>query len=84
MTIHQPAGRRDFARSAARWLCLAASPAFALMAVVTLVSAAPEMGCSMGQGSSPFAGMASMYLLMSAFHLTPWLRLFSGSRGPVD
>jgi hypothetical protein len=78
MTIHQPTGCRDFARSTARWLCLAASPAFALMAVAATFSGAPEMGCSMGEGASPLGGMAAMYLLMSIFHLPAWLRLVSG------
>ncbi len=29
------------------------------------------------QGSSPMSGMTVMYLLMSAFHVSPWLRLLS-------
>jgi hypothetical protein len=71
-----PAGN-PFARGIARWLCLAASPAFAVMALVSLISGHSDMGCSMGQGASPLLGMTSMYLLMSVFHLAPWLRLAS-------
>ena len=70
-----------FARGAARALCLAASPTFALMALLTAVSGAPQMGCSMGQPL--LGGMVPMYLLMSAFHLAPWLRLMSKSSGPA-
>lgn len=68
-------------RSAARWLCLAASPTFALMALVAAVFGEPGMNCMMGQ--SPLAGMVPMYLLMSAFHLAPWLRLASGGFRPT-
>jgi hypothetical protein len=70
-----------FARGAARWLCLAASPTFALMALATAVSGGREMSCMMGQ--SPLAGMVPMYLLMSAFHLAPWLRLISAGFKPT-
>jgi hypothetical protein len=30
--------------------------------------------------ASPLSGMALMYLLMSAFHLAPWLKLIAGRR----
>jgi hypothetical protein len=86
MTMHRTASRKQspgaaFAGGAARWLCLAASPSFALMALVTAVSGESGMNCMMGQ--SPLAGMVPMYLLMSAFHLAPWLRLMSGGFKPV-
>jgi hypothetical protein len=32
------------------------------------------------QGTSPLTGMVPMYLLMSAFHAAPWVRLVSGRR----
>ena len=38
------------------------------------------MLCSSGQGASPLGGMAAMYALMSAFHVTPWLKLISARR----
>ena len=76
----QPLGAA-FTRGAARWLCLAASPIFALMALVTAVSGEPGMNCMKGQ--SPLAGMVPMYLLMSAFHLAPWLKLMSGGSSPT-
>ncbi|MDI4236157.1 hypothetical protein OZ411_25425 [Bradyrhizobium sp. Arg237L] len=63
-------------RPAADWLSLAAAPTFAVMALLTgVVGGAPDMLCS--QGTSPFAGMVPMYVLMSAFHLGPWLRLIA-------
>jgi hypothetical protein len=67
------------ALGAADWVCLAAAPTFAIMAMLTGVPASgpPEMLCS---AASPLSGMAPMYLLMSAFHLGPWLKLISGRR----
>ncbi|WPO39987.1 hypothetical protein [Tardiphaga sp. 42S5] len=64
---------------AADWLCLAATPAFALMALLTgvLDSSSPDLLCSTSR-SSPWSGMAVMYALMSLFHTVPWLRLISG------
>ena len=66
----------------ARWLGLAAAPTFAAMAVMTgLGGAGPvEALCT---GGSPIGGMATMYLLMSAFHAAPWLRLISDRRVPA-
>ena len=62
----------------ADWLALAAAPTFALMAVVTgiLDSGAHQMPCSAAMHMSPVSGMVLMYVLMSGFHLTPWLKLF--------
>jgi hypothetical protein len=64
---------------AADWLSLAAAPTFAFMALLTAVpgSGPLDMLCSTAPGASPFTGMGLMYLLMSAFHLGPWLRLIS-------
>jgi hypothetical protein len=64
-----------------RWLCLAATPIFAIMALMTSVpSGGPmDMFCSSGHGS-PLNGMAAMYWLMSAFHSAPWLKLEFGRR----
>ena len=62
----------------AGWLGLAAAPTFALMALLTDAPGGSGMGmmCAAGH-ASPLAGMAPMYVLMSAFHLPPWLRLMS-------
>jgi hypothetical protein len=67
---------------AALWLSLAAAPTFAFMALLTAVpgGGAPDMLCSAAPGASPFTGMALMYLLMSAFHLGPWLKLIASRR----
>ncbi len=64
------------------WLCLAATPGFAIMALMTAVlgDGPMHMICSAGRGSA-LAGMVPMYLLMSAVHLPPWLRLFCYRRG---
>jgi hypothetical protein len=67
------------ARGAADWLSLAAAPTFAIMALLTAVFGGPsDMLCAMMQGASPLNGMVLMYLLMSAFHTGPWLRLLAG------
>jgi hypothetical protein len=63
----------------AELLCLAAAPTFAIMALVTGVSGggAPDMLCAATQEASPLSGMVPMYVLMSAFHSAPWLRLIA-------
>ena len=70
---HWPKVRGD------RLLSLAAAPTFAGMALLTGLVGSPDMLCSMA-GASAIGGMVPMYLLMSAFHLTPWLKLISGRR----
>jgi hypothetical protein len=64
---------------AADFLCLAAAPTFGIMALLTgvLGGGPPDMLCS-AQDASPLGGMVPMYLLMSAFHSAPWLKLISG------
>ena len=64
-------------RGMADWLCLAASPVFALMAVLAQGDGRADMICSAVMDASPLGGMVPMYLLMSLFHLPPWLRLIS-------
>lgn len=68
--------------SAPDWISLAAAPTFALMALLTVVlgGGQPNMLCSAGQNGSPLSGMVPMYLLMSAFHSAPWLKLISRRR----
>jgi hypothetical protein len=67
------------ARSAADLVCLAAAPTFAVMALLSCLPAGNphEMICSVMRHAAPLNGMAWMYLLMSAFHTTPWLKLIS-------
>lgn len=67
------------ARGAATWLALAAAPTFALMALLTAVFAGePDTLCAALQGSFPLSGMVPMYVLMSAFHVGPWLKVIAG------
>jgi hypothetical protein len=63
-------------------LSLAAAPTFAIMALLTgvLSGGPPDTLCSVTQNASPLSGMVPMYLLMSAFHSAPWLKLVSGRR----
>ncbi len=72
----------DAALGAADWLSLAAAPTFAIMALLTGVLGGGSLDglCSTAQGASPLTGMVPMYLLMSAFHSAPWLKLFSRRR----
>ena len=78
------AGGGHTAPGTAGWLCLAAAPTFAAMALWTaFFNGQPDMLCMTMRGSSPMSGMTLMYSLMSLFHAAPWLRLISGrwSRG---
>ena len=82
-TVGANAGIGDApAGHAADWLCLAAAPTFAIMALLTgvLGGSPPDMVCSAAQDASPLSGMVPMYLLMSAFHSAPWLKLISRRR----
>ena len=73
--------RKAAALRAADGLAFAAAPTFAIMALLTGVPA--EMPCPAMQ-VSPLGGMVTMYLLMSAFHLAPWLKLIrTGARRSV-
>ncbi|MDB5368144.1 MAG: hypothetical protein JWM77_4071 [Rhodospirillales bacterium] len=77
------------ALGAADWLCLAAAPTFAIMALVTgvLGGGRADPICSAMQHASPLGGMVPMYLLMSAFHLVPWLKLVARGKtvtGAID
>jgi hypothetical protein len=65
-------------RVARFWLSLAAAPTFAIMALLSAIpgGGALDVFCS-AAGASPLGGMIPMYLLMSAFHSPPWLRLIA-------
>ena len=63
---------------AAECLSLAAAPTFAVMALVTAVLGGGPLDMLCG-AASPLTGMIPMYLLMSAFHAAPWLKLIAGS-----
>jgi len=71
---------RDWRQASAdRLLSLAAAPTFLVMALLTGVNggSTSDMLCSATLSGSPLSGMLLMYLLMSTFHLAPWLRLIS-------
>ena len=76
----QATGRNAAALRAADGLALAASPTFAIMALLTgILSGGPaEMLCATAN-ASPLSGMVTMYMLMSAFHAAPWLKLIRAS-----
>ena len=74
-------------------LSLAAAPTFAIMALLAGVDGGrmSDMLCSAAHGASPLSGMVPMYLLMSALHSGPWLKLIANRRsrarrfaGPAD
>jgi hypothetical protein len=60
--------------------CFAAAPTFAAMALLTAASGSggEDILCAAAHRASPLSGMAAMYLLMSAAHLAPWLKLLAG------
>ena len=60
-------------------LSLAATPVFALMAMLAAVfgGGSGMHGSGMHGLHGLIDGMASMYLLMSVFHAAPWLRLLA-------
>jgi hypothetical protein len=74
--------RREWPKaSAGCLLSLAAAPTFAIMAFLTGIQdgGMPRMLCS-AHDASPLTGMVPMYVLMSAFHSAPWLKLISSRR----
>ncbi|HTV28776.1 MAG TPA: hypothetical protein VMF32_13405 [Xanthobacteraceae bacterium] len=66
-------------RVAAGWLCLAATPTFACMALLSALGGnQPDILCTAMQRAAPLGGMTLMYLLMNTFHAGPWLKLVAG------
>jgi hypothetical protein len=64
-----------------RLLSLAAAPTFATMALLTgIFGGGPVDALCSTAGASPLGDMVPMYLLMSAFHLAPWLKLIANGR----
>lgn len=66
-------------------LSLAGAPTFAIMALLTgtLDIGAPDTLCLATQHALPVNGMGLMYVLMSAFHSGPWLKLLCNHRDAV-
>ncbi|WMT92905.1 hypothetical protein [Pelagibacterium sp. H642] len=58
-------------------LGLAAAPTFALMAWISAVGSPGMTMCSATSAFVPINDMALMYVLMSLFHLSPWMKLLS-------
>jgi hypothetical protein len=57
----------------ADWLALAAAPTFAIIAVLLWSGRLPSL----------LDGMVSMYLLMSAFNVAPWLKVTASLRSRI-
>ena len=53
------ASRGNAAAGTAEWLCLAAAPTFAVMALVTAIfgESQPDLLCAVAPGASPLSGM---------------------------
>ena len=62
----------------AGWLRLAATPTFAIMALLTGLGGSPLDSLCSSRHGAPLSGMVIMYLLMSAFHSPPWQNLICG------
>ena len=60
-------------RGAGAWIGLAASPSFAMMALIEALHAPTLSICSGTAAMLPWNGMAQMYLLMALFHVSPWI-----------
>lgn len=70
--VHSPGGRlrgRDY-------LALAATPTFAVMALLTVFNGQDHEAMSDTRTGllAPFSGMTAMYLLMAFFHLGSWFK----------
>ena len=71
--------RREWSKAGADFLLsFAAAPTFALMALLTATDGEPQLLCTAAHLGSPLGGMVPMYLLMSALHSGPWLKMIWG------
>ena len=85
--IRRPIGNegRNVTLGVVDFLSFAGAPTFAAMALLTgtLDVGPPDMLCFATQHAIPGNGMGLMYLLMSAFHSGPWLKLLCNRRDGV-
>jgi hypothetical protein len=74
-----PRGDGGAALRVADGLSFGATPTFAFMATITGILGGDlhELLCSAASHSSVLSGMVPMYVLMSASHSAPWLKLIS-------
>ena len=63
----------------AEWLYLAATPTFALMALLTGAIGSTMPAICSSESAALLGGMLPMYLLMSVFHSPPWLKRIARS-----
>ena len=77
MTTTTGAGKAGLgpAGGAGGWFALAAAPTFGLMGLIAAHDASSGAICLSTPSLLPVDGMTTMYLLMSLFHLPPWLKL---------
>jgi hypothetical protein len=85
LSDHQVVSHQEgltFGLGATDWLSLAAAPTFAITALLAgVLGGGPlDMLCSGAQDAPPLSEMVPMYMLMSAFHSSPWLKLISSRR----
>lgn len=74
---HEPATCRP-----ARWLHFAATPIFAVMALVTaFTGSGMDAMAHSAMHASTWNGMLVMYILMAVLHAAPWLELRAKRRG---
>jgi hypothetical protein len=59
-------------------LYLAATPTFAIMALLTALGGNPVERLCSSEGGTALSGMGTMYVLMAVFHSRPWLKLIAG------
>jgi hypothetical protein len=70
-----PSAEGSGAFRTAESLTRAASPVFALMALLTLRCGDAQSLCGTAGGGAAWNSMATMYILMCIAHVPPWLRL---------
>lgn len=74
-------GATSFGTAASDWLSFAATPSLAFMALLAACTGGPpDILCSAAAGPSLLRGMVPMYVIMSALHCGPWVRLIARRR----